>query len=337
MTGQLAGPRETADGAEPTNPPFRLLLIGAGRIGSVHLRAIARSSAIWLDAVIEPRPEVRAGLERTGARCFASLADLMAAAAADGGPLPEGALIAAPTNRHLELVQEVAQAGMAVLCEKPCGLTVDQTKACAVAADSAGQFLQVAYWRRYVPELRQLRVKIASGALGDVLAVHCSQWDQAPPPVNFRTASGGVFVDMGVHEFDQARWLTGQEITGVQAVTARSGQAGLVADSDCGQAIGLLDGGGTVLVSLGRWHPAGDVCQVEVYGTAGTVTSRFLQPDNADQVLEDALAAQLAGFAAAARGHARGDADPGDRGASVADAVAALALAQQASDRASRW
>ena len=78
-----------------------------------------------------------------------------------------------------------------------------ETRACAEAAAAASHLLQVAYWRRYVPELQALRARIANGEFGDILAVHCYQWDQTPPPSEFLRSSGGVFVDMGVHEFDR--------------------------------------------------------------------------------------------------------------------------------------
>lgn len=341
---ELTEPREaTPPDASPLQP-FRLLLVGAGRIGQAHLRALARTQAVQLDAVVEPRSEVRADLQRSGVRCFRSVSELVDVAGSEGGPRPEGALIAAPTDRHLELVEQVVEAGLPVLCEKPCGLTIEQTAACSAAAEQSQQFLQIAYWRRYVPELQRLRAQIAGGALGDLLAVHCSQWDQAPPPPRFRATSGGIFVDMGVHEFDQLRWLTGQEISSVRAVASRSGLPGESGDPDCGQVIGGLSGGGTAQVTLGRWHPAGDMCRVEVYGTAGTVTSNFLQPGNGDHVLEDALRAQLDGFAQAARRYSTGResrADTADntasRGASVADAVAALKLANKADEAARQW
>jgi myo-inositol 2-dehydrogenase / D-chiro-inositol 1-dehydrogenase len=342
---ELIEPREVTTLVPPPVEPFRLLLVGAGRIGQSHLRAIGRTKAVQLDAIVEPRPEVRAALLRTGVRSFASLSELIAVAGSDGGPRPEGALIAAPTDKHVELVEQAVEAGLSVLCEKPCGLTVEQTQACAAAAERSHQFLQIAYWRRYVPELQRLRDQITSGALGNLLAVHCSQWDEAPPPAAFRAASGGIFVDMGVHEFDQLRWLTGQEIASVQAVAARSGLPDPGPDPDCGQVIGGLSGGGTMQITVGRWHPAGDLCRVEVYGTAGTVTSTFLQPDNADQVVEDALLAQLDGFARAARLYASGTETYADspegggssRGASVSDAMAALRLASQAAEVSTRW
>jgi myo-inositol 2-dehydrogenase/D-chiro-inositol 1-dehydrogenase len=68
---------------------------------------------------------------------------------------------------------------------------------------------QVAYWRRFVPAMVALRERVLAGELGQILHLVCAQWDGAPPPVQFRCSSGGAFVDMGVHEFDVVRWLTG--------------------------------------------------------------------------------------------------------------------------------
>ena len=152
--------------------------------------------------------------------------------------------------------------------------------------------LQVAYWRRFVPlGLAALRQRIRAGELGRILAVNCYQWDEAPPGAGFRGASGGIFADMGVHEFDQVRWLTGQEFCALRVAAAgpdadgpsadgASGPAAYagLADPDCAQAVAGLDGGGTALISLVRWHPAGDTCRVEVLGTAGTASVVFLPP-----------------------------------------------------------
>jgi myo-inositol 2-dehydrogenase/D-chiro-inositol 1-dehydrogenase len=311
--------------ASPAEPDFELVVVGAGRIGQVHMKAVASSTVVRVSAVVEPRGAVRDELARAGMRCFAELGDLITELADAGSMQADGVLIAAPTDRHAELVRQALAAGLPVLCEKPCGLSTAQTQACAAAAAQAGLLLQVAYWRRYVPRLQRLRARIASGEFGDILAIHCSQWDQTPPPAEFRKTSGGIFVDMGVHEFDQVRWLTGQEVYGIEAVTADPAVKAS-ADTDCGHAIARLSGGGTVVVSLGRWHPPGDICRVYVYGTKGTAKCSILQHDDGAQVLEYALRAQLEGFARAVRtGRVSG--------ATVQDAVTALALATQASGR----
>ena len=235
----------------------------------------------------------------------------------------DGVLIAAPTDRHVELVRQVLAMGIPVLCEKPCGLSVGEAGECAAVARNAGLLLQVAYWRRFVPELVALRQRILAGELGDILAVNCYQWDEAPPPAAFRASSGGIFVDMGVHEFDQIRWLTGQEFATVGVAGSQLGAS--AADPDCAQLVATLDGGSTALVSLGRWHPGGDSCKVEVFGTRGTATSWFLNPAEGDTVLGQALRLQAEDFARAARVGTGG-------GASVADAVVALTVAAQAAD-----
>ncbi len=80
--------------------------------------------------------------------------------------------------------------------------------------------LQVGYWRRFVPELRQLRDRVAAGELGQICQVSCMQWDAELPSEQFRAHSGGIAVDMGVHEFDEVRWLLGQEFRWVTATAA---------------------------------------------------------------------------------------------------------------------
>jgi myo-inositol 2-dehydrogenase/D-chiro-inositol 1-dehydrogenase len=289
---------------------FRLGVIGAGRMGRTHLRAIRESQRIRVAGVVESDPRTRDLVRADGTPAYARLDELLAASPVDG------ILIAVPTDQHLAVVEQVLARGIPVLCEKPCGVNAAQADYCAQAAAAAGLALQVAYWRRFVPELVSLRQRIMDGELGEILAVNCYQWDETPPSAEFRGSSGGIFIDMGVHEFDQVRWLTGQEFTSVSAV--RSG-AGVDGDPDCAQLVARLSGGCTAVVSLGRWYPAGDSCKVEVFGTKGNASSWFLRPSEGDAMFLAALRDQAEDFASAARS-----------GASVGDAVAALTVAELA-------
>ena len=101
------------------------------------------------------------------------------------------------------------------------------------------------------------------------------QWDGQPPSALFRAHSGGIFRDMGVHEFDQVRWLSGQEFGDVSAVASPFGEAvdGWM-DADSAHAIAPLSGGATALVSLGRYFPGGDMVRIEVFGTLDAVRCR---------------------------------------------------------------
>jgi myo-inositol 2-dehydrogenase / D-chiro-inositol 1-dehydrogenase len=314
-----------ADASPGTTAPFRLGLVGAGRMGRTHLRALAGADAVRVVAVAEPSTAARAAVAAAAAPAdvYASVAEMLDAAACgrDGRTGLDGVLICAPTDRHLNVVTEVAAAGLPILCEKPCGLDSAQATAAAQAATAAGVPLQIAYWRRYVPQLRALREQVLNGELGDIHLVGCYQWDESPPAAAFRQSSGGIFVDMGVHEFDQMRWLTGQEFSELSVV---SGPGEAPGDPDSAQAIARLSGGTVGLVSLGRYHPAGDMVRAEVFGTRDTVQCVVLDPREGERVQLAALAAQAADFAALVRGASA------TGGATAADAVAALRAAERA-------
>jgi myo-inositol 2-dehydrogenase / D-chiro-inositol 1-dehydrogenase len=311
---------------------FRLGLVGAGRMGRTHLRAIAGSELVVIAAVAEPSEQARAGLAGAGPAgvggagvgagltLHASVSEML-----DRSEL-DGVLVAAPSDQHVRLVGEVAARGLPILCEKPCGLSSAEARSAAQTAAAAGVPLQVAYWRRYVPALAAARDRIAAGEVGGVHLVTCYQWDEGPPAAAFRAHSGGIAIDMGVHEFDQLRWLTGQDITDVKAVAAELiSDPEVTGDVDSVQIILALSGGATGFVSLGRHHPAGDMARAEVFGTGGTIRCDFLDPADGERAQLEALRHQAEGFAAVA------GAGGGYFGATADDAVAALQAAEQVS------
>ena len=203
-----------------------------------------------------------------------------------------------------------------------------KTSSAAQTAAAAGVPLQVAYWRRYVPALRAARDQIAAGELGGIHLVTCYQWDEGPPGCAFRAHSGGIAIDMGVHEFDQLRWLAGQDITDVKAVAAELiGDPEVTGDVDSVQIILALSGGATGFVSLGRHHPAGDMARAEVFGTGGTIRCDFLDPADGERAQLEALRRQAEGFAAVAGGGTGSEYS----GATADDAVAALRAAEAVS------
>jgi myo-inositol 2-dehydrogenase/D-chiro-inositol 1-dehydrogenase len=294
-------------------------LVGAGRMGATHLRALAGSVETPVVAVAEPVAALReAAAGAYGLAAYESVDQLLDTDSVDG------VLIVTPSPTHLEVIEKVASAGLAILCEKPCGLTPDDTRRAARVVAAAGVPLQVAYWRRFVPELVALRDRVGAGGLGELLSVICAQWDGSPPAGRFRATSGGIFVDMGVHEFDQARWLTDGDLVEVTAVASSVvTDPGASGDPDAAQAIARATTGATVVVSLGRYFPLGDVASVELYGTRGYELLRFLDPASGEAAQLAALVCQAAAFARYVRGGAC-------EGATVDDAAAALEAAASA-------
>ena len=306
-----------------TDGVVELALVGAGRMGRMHLRALdpgaGRTAAVRVTDVVEPTEAARDALRDRGYRLHVTLTDLLAARR------PDGILVAAPTDRHTQVARAALAAGIPVLCEKPAGLTWREIEETGRVAAERGVAFQVAYWRRFVPAMVALRERIVAGELGQILHLVCAQWDGAPPPVQFRHSSGGAFVDMGVHEFDVVRWLTGQSVASVVAVQTPALDPPARPDADNAQALLSLSGGTTAAVSLGRHYPGGDLVTIEVFGSTGHERSTVLDPHDGDEPMLDALARQAESFAELVRGGRR-------RGAGTADAVAALQDAARAAE-----
>jgi myo-inositol 2-dehydrogenase/D-chiro-inositol 1-dehydrogenase len=286
-------------------------------MGRVHLEALACSDAVAPVAVVEPVEELRAAATAAG---LAGYADLDAALTAGGF---DAVLVVAPSDLHAELVERIAAAGLPILCEKPCGVTAAEARAAAAAAERAGVPLQIGYWRRFVPELMELRARIGAGDLGAVSLVSCWQWDRDPPSPAFRARSGGIAVDMGVHELDQLRWLTGQEIEDIVAVPGPPGPT--PEDPDHAGVLARLSGGTIGMIALGRRFPILDSCWAEVIGTDDHVRVPFMWGAEGDRAFRAALRAQAEAFAAAVR---HGAPPPGAGGE---DAARALEAAERVS------
>jgi myo-inositol 2-dehydrogenase/D-chiro-inositol 1-dehydrogenase len=292
---------------------IKLGLAGAGRMGRNHLAAIAGSDKVQLTAIAEPVEASRATLDARGARLYSDLDSMLEVGGLDG------VLVCVPSDLHLATVRRLVAAGLPILCEKPCGVTAAEAREATRLAADASLPLQIGFWRRFVPSLRKLRQRIGSGEMGEIYLVACYQWDGAPPGAFFRTHSGGIFIDMGVHEFDQTRWLTGQEFGAISALASGVAGEAWPGDPESAQAVADLSGGTSALVSLGRRYPLGDVCKVEVFGTKDAEECRFLWPPSADETFYAALREQAESFAR----HIAGGPLEGAGGNDVAEAVAA--------------
>ncbi|TYK52401.1 Gfo/Idh/MocA family protein [Actinomadura decatromicini] len=300
--------------------PFRLALVGAGRMGRQHLAALATSRTVEITDIVEPEPATRRALPDDGRRVHASLPDLLA------HRLPDGIVVAAPTDEHAGLTRTAVAAGVPVLCEKPAGRSAREVDELAAFAAAHRVPVQVGYWRRHLPVLAALRERMRTAALGSIYLVTAAQWDGEPPAAVFRATSGGIHLDMGVHEFDQIRWLTGEEVVDVHAAVAghvEDPAAATAGDVD-GAVVTLRLSGGTLgTVSLGRYFPGGDMVRAEVFGSRGYERHDLLDPVDPGRVFHDALRRQADAFADLVRTGRRS-------GASLLDAARAVEIAERA-------
>ncbi|HET7029516.1 MAG TPA: Gfo/Idh/MocA family oxidoreductase [Candidatus Limnocylindrales bacterium] len=247
-------------------------LVGAGRMGSIHGRLIARAvPAAHLAGIADLNVEAarRLAAEVGEPPVFASLEEMLGAGGVDA------VLVATSSSGHLAAIRAAAAAGRDVLCEKPIALTPADTAAAIEAAATAGIRLQVGFMRRWDPDYRRARQRLASGSLGRPLLFKSLQFDAEPPPVAFAdpAVSGGIMVDMGIHEFDLARWLMADEVVEVHAFGSSLAFPALATVGDVDSAVVNLRfaGGATGTVEMARTTAYGEDVRTEVLATGGSV------------------------------------------------------------------
>jgi myo-inositol 2-dehydrogenase/D-chiro-inositol 1-dehydrogenase len=266
-------------------------------MGRTHLRGLEDSTEVTVVAVTEPFETAAASLREQGLAVYPTAEEMFADSELDG------VLIAVPTPQHIDTTRRSLEAGLPVLCEKPFGLVPDEARAAGKLASEQGLALQIAYWRRFVPQLTTLRGDLADGKYGDVHFLVCSQWDETPPPLSFRHDSGGIYIDMGVHEIDQTLWLLGQDFTEVKTqVFPTTEDLGAQHDVDSAQALVMLSGGTSTVISLGRFYEGGDIVSVELFGSRGHTRFDVVSPETGEGPQLHALKLQAEAFARHARG-----------------------------------
>jgi myo-inositol 2-dehydrogenase / D-chiro-inositol 1-dehydrogenase len=226
---------------------------GAGRIGSIHAGNIARHADARLHVVVDPD---QAAAERLAGLYGAAVGSASEALA---DPTVDAVVIASSTDTHAELIEAAARAGKAIFCEKPLDLDRRRAEACAAVAASCGVPLMVGFNRRFDPSFARLQRQIGDGRIGQLELLSITSRDPAPPPIAYVLVSGGLFHDMMIHDFDMARWLSGEEPVEVLAAASN------LVDPAIGEA-GDVD---TAVVTLRM--PSGALCQISnsrraVYG-----------------------------------------------------------------------
>ena len=247
-------------------------LLGAGRMGSIHARLIAagipgaRLSGI---ADIDYAAARRLAAEVGDPPAYGSPDELLAA------PGIDAVLIAVSSHRHLDAIRASAAAGKDILCEKPIALTIEDTDAAIAATDAAAVRLQVGFMRRWDPDYARAKTRLASGRFGVPTLFTSLQFDPAPPPLAFAdpAVSGGIMVDMGIHEFDLARWLMADEVAEVHAYGSAiaSPEFATIGDADTVAVALRFAGGALGSVLLARSTTYGEDVRTEVLATNGSV------------------------------------------------------------------
>jgi myo-inositol 2-dehydrogenase/D-chiro-inositol 1-dehydrogenase len=195
----------------------RVAVAGAGRIGEVHLRTLARHpdvGEVLLHDPDVPRAEALAAAPGAGGRI--RLAGSAEALFAEG---VDAVVIASPTPTHAELLERAIQACLPVFCEKPVAVDLAETRRLAELARRTGARVQVGFHYRFDPALRDMAARLPTGGPGPFLRIHSTTGFE--PSADYLAGAGGIIADKLVHELDLLRWLTGSEVASIAALAPR--------------------------------------------------------------------------------------------------------------------
>ncbi|MGC1462989.1 MAG: inositol 2-dehydrogenase [Terracidiphilus sp.] len=255
-------------------------IIGAGRIGRVHAETLAfRLPQSQTVAITDVNREAAQSL---AAHCgIPRVAESNAEIIAD--PAIEAVLICSPTNTHADLIVQTAKAGKHIFCEKPIAHSLDEIDRALAAVKVAGVQLQVGFNRRFDANFVRLRQSVVSGEIGAPHLMHMISRDPAPPPLSYIRVSGGIFMDMTIHDFDMARFLMGDEVeemytAGGVMVDPEIGKAG-----DLDTALILMRFRNGVIASIDNSRKAayGYDQRVEIFGSGGKIETGNCYPNQA--------------------------------------------------------
>jgi myo-inositol 2-dehydrogenase/D-chiro-inositol 1-dehydrogenase len=252
---------------------MRLGLLGLGRIGAFHAEVLAGLPGVEELVLSDPVAGLaEQAAERLGSRIGVRIAEDPTAVLASG---VDGVIIAAPTPLHAELVEWCVAAGRPTFCEKPVSRDNAEAARLAVRIAGSGVPVQIGYPRRFDPAFATIRTAVADGDLGTVTTVRSTTLDPAPPPRAYLAASGGIFRDCAVHDFDAVRWVTGQEVIEVYAAGTDQGEEwfGELGDVHTASSVLTLDGGALAVVSNTRYNARGHDVRLEVHGTRDSLAA----------------------------------------------------------------
>ncbi|MEA3351055.1 MAG: inositol 2-dehydrogenase [Chloroflexota bacterium] len=247
-------------------------LIGAGRIGRVHAEHLAyripEANLVAIsDIFVEAAEKLASDFQIPAA--YKHHRRIME------DDSIEAVIICSSTDTHAQMIAEAAAVGKHIFCEKPIDHDLGKIDRVLAAVEQAGVKLQVGFNRRFDPNFRRVQESIASGSIGDPHILRITSRDPSPPPIEYIKVSGGIFLDMTIHDFDMARFLIGSEVDEIYVA------GGVMVDPDIGKA-GDID---TAIITLrfengvigsidnSRQAVYGYDQRVEVFGSGGCITA----------------------------------------------------------------
>ena len=269
------------------NGKLRIGVIGAGRIGKLHSNNLANrvpnAQLMCISDVYEPAAKAQA--EKLGIAYTTDYHDIL------NDPAIDAVFICSSTDTHSPISIEAAKAGKHIFCEKPIDHDLDKIKAVLEEVKKAGVKYQVGFNRRFDRNFKHVHDVVKNGGVGDVQIVKVTSRDPEAPPISYVKVSGGIFVDMTIHDFDMVRYLSGSEVEEVSTFGA------CLVDPEIGKAgdvdtciINLKFANGALgVIDNSRQAVYGYDQRIEVFGSKGMISAENETPNNTTYYTADGV------------------------------------------------
>jgi myo-inositol 2-dehydrogenase / D-chiro-inositol 1-dehydrogenase len=270
---------------------IKTVVAGLGRIGIIHLKNLCRNfPEIEVVAVMDVFDESKAVADAFNIPVFVK--DFDELLALDG---VEAVLICSPTDTHADYVVKAAKAGKQIFCEKPLDLSLDRVKEVLKIVDECGINLMLGFNRRFDPEFKKIRQLVLNDKIGNPQIIKITSRDPGPPPVSYIKVSGGMFLDMTIHDFDMARYISGKQVKEVFAkgsvmVDPEIGKAG---DIDTAVIILTFEDDTMAVIDNSRKAVYGYDQRLEVFGSKGMAQAENNFPNNHRLFTETGVSGEL--------------------------------------------
>lgn len=257
---------------------IKVAVAGLGRIGKIHLNNLCRNvvgvEVVAVMDVLEESAELarQYGIERF-VNSFDDLISLKEV---------EAVVICSPTDLHANHVMKAARAGKDIFCEKPLDLSLEKVKEVLKVVEECGVKLMLGFNRRFDPDFEKIRNLVIQGSVGDPQIIKITSRDPGPPPLSYIKVSGGMFLDMTIHDFDMARYISGKEVKEVYTAAAVKVDPGIgeAGDYDTAVITLIFEDDTLAVIDNSREAVYGYDQRLEVFGNGGMAQADNKFPNN---------------------------------------------------------
>jgi myo-inositol 2-dehydrogenase / D-chiro-inositol 1-dehydrogenase len=257
---------------------IKIGVIGAGRIGKVHVATLMQSVP---EADVIALADVNIKSARDLAKKFGIETVTADYREIIQNPDVEAVVICSPTDTHTQYIIEAARAGKHIFCEKPVDLSLDLIRKAINAVSKAGVKFMVGFNRRFDPNFLKIKTMVEEGRIGKPHVLKITSRDPAPPPAEYSAVSGGMFLDMTIHDFDMARYIVGSEVTEVftRAAVLVDPAIGKAGDVDTAIITLTFANGAIGVIDNSRKAVYGYDQRLEIFGSEGMINADNNYPE----------------------------------------------------------